>query len=144
MKSIVCGVTGSENSRKAVHVAAEMALKDSAQLTYVYVVDVGFLQGLTVELRPEYAESFLERLGGQILHEAAKTASSMGIQPKALLRKGKIMDEVSKVIKEVGGDLLVVGDEGQTFAQKVLFGKRIQNNVKEMERISGVPVKVIH
>ena len=144
MKSIVCGVTGSENSQKAVRVAAEMALKDSAQLTYVYVVDAGFLQGLTIELRPEYAESFLERLGGQILDEAAKTASSMGIQPKAVLRKGKIMDEVSKVIKEVGGDLLMVGDEGQTFAQKVLFGKRIQNNLKEMERLSGVPVKVIH
>jgi len=143
MKSIVCGITGSENSRKAFRVAAEMALKDSAQLTYVYVVDTGFLKGLTVELRPEYAESFLERLGSQILDEAVEAASSMGVQAKKVLRKGRIMDEVSKVIKEVGGDLLIVGDEGRTFAQKVLFGKRIQNNIKEMERISGVHVKVI-
>ena len=125
MKNIVCGITGSENSRKAVRVAADLALKDSAQLTYVYVVDTGFLKGLTVD-------------------EGVEAASSMGVQAKKVLRKGRIMDEVSKVIQEVGGDLLVVGDEGRTFAQKVLFGKRIQNNIKEMERISGVHVKVIH
>jgi len=144
MKSIVCGVTGSENSQKAIRVAAEMALKDSAQLTYVYVVDAGFLQGLTIELRPEYIESFLERLGRQILDEAVGAALSIGVQAKKVLRNGKIMKEICEVVKEVGGDLLVVGDEGHTFAQKVLFGKRIQDNVKEMERLSGVPVKVIH
>jgi nucleotide-binding universal stress UspA family protein len=142
-KSIVCGVTGSENSEKAIKAASEMAAAEKARLTFVYVVDVGFLSGLTVQLRPKYAEDFLERLGGKILDEAVAIASSKGVAAKKALAKGKLMDEVIKVVKEEGADILVVGDEGRGFAEKVLFGNRLPDNIKELERRSGVTVKVI-
>jgi nucleotide-binding universal stress UspA family protein len=143
LKSIVCGITGSENSQKAMQFALKMALADSARLTFVYVVDVGFLKGITIQLTPQYAEEFLERLGNRILDEAMEIASSKGLTAKKVVRKGKIMEEVCKVIKEEKGDILVVGDEGRSFAQNVLFGKRLSNTVKEMERLTGVPVKVV-
>jgi nucleotide-binding universal stress UspA family protein len=143
LKSIVCGITGSENSQKAMHAALDMALTDSAHLTFVYVVDVGFLQGITIQLTRKYAKEFLERLGNGILDEALELASSKGVTAKKLVRKGKVMEEVCKVIKEEKGDILVVGDEGRSFAEKVLFGKRLSNTVKEMERLAGVPVKVV-
>jgi nucleotide-binding universal stress UspA family protein len=107
-------------------------------------VDVGFLQGLTIQLPPAYAEEFLEHLGEKILDDAKDLASSLGLTAKTVLRKGKVMEEVGKVIKEEAGDILVVGDEGRTFAEKVLFGKRLTDNIKEMERLTGVPVKVVH
>jgi len=53
------------------------------------------------------------------------------------------MEEVTKVAKEESADLLVVGDEGRTFAEKVLFGNRLPDNIKELERRSGVAVKII-
>jgi nucleotide-binding universal stress UspA family protein len=143
LKSIVCGITGSENSQKAVHVASDMALADSARLTFVYVVDVGFLQGITIQLTPRYAEEFLERLGNRILEEAMEIAASKGLTAKKVVRKGKIMEEVSKVVEEEKGDILVVGDEGRSFAEKVLFGKRLSHTVKEMERLTGVSVRVV-
>jgi len=143
IKSLVCGVTGSENSEKAVKAASEMAAAEKAHLTFVYVVDVSFLSGLTVQLRPKYAEDFLERLGGKILDEAVAIASSKGVASKKALRKGKLMDEVIKVVKEEGAAILVVGDEGRGFAEKVLFGNRLPDNIKELERRSGVTVKVI-
>ena len=142
-KVIVCGVTGSVNSQKAVKVAVEMALTEGTPLIFVYVVDVAFLSGLTIQLRPKYAEDFLERLGNKLLDEAAGIASSMGVAVKKVLRKGKVMTELSKVLKEEKGDLLVVSDEGRGFAEKVLFGERLPNNIKELERRAGVPVKVI-
>ena len=143
VKSIVCGVTGSENSEKAMKAASEMAAADKARLTFVYVVDVGFMSGLTVQLRPKYAEDFLERLGGKILDEAVAVASTKGVTAKKALKKGKVMDEVAKVIKEEGADLLVVGDEGRSFAEKILFGNPMPDHIKELERRSGVAVKVI-
>jgi nucleotide-binding universal stress UspA family protein len=143
-KSVVCGVTGSENSEKAVKAASQMAAAEGSRLTFVYVVDVGFLGGLTVQLRPQYAEDFLDRLGAQILDEAAAVAASMGVAAKKVLRKGKIMDEVIAVLKEESADLLVVGDEGHSFAERFLFGHRPPDSVKEMERRTGVTVKVIH
>jgi nucleotide-binding universal stress UspA family protein len=143
VKNIVCGVTGSENSEKAVKAASEMAAADNARLTFVYVVDVGFMSGLTVQLRPKYAEDFLERLGGKILDEAVAVASSKGVTAKKALRKGKVMEEVAKVIKEEGADMLVVGDEGRGFAEKVLFGNPLPDHIKELELRSGVAVKVI-
>jgi nucleotide-binding universal stress UspA family protein len=106
-------------------------------------VDVGFLQGITIQLTRKYAKEFLERLGNGILDEALELASSKGVTAKKLVRKGKVMEEVCKVIKEEKGDILVVGDEGRSFAEKVLFGKRLSNTVKEMERLAGVPVKVV-
>jgi nucleotide-binding universal stress UspA family protein len=142
-KVIVCGVTGSVNSQKAVKAAVEMALTEGTPLIFVYVVDVAFLSGLTIQLRPKYAEDFLERLGNKLLDEAAGIASSMGVAAKKALRKGKVMTELSKVLKEEKGDLLVVSDEGRGFAEKVLFGERLPNNIKELERRAGVPVKVI-
>jgi nucleotide-binding universal stress UspA family protein len=143
VKSIVCGVTGSENSEKAVKAASEMAAVEKARLTFIFVVDVRFMSGLTVQLRPKYAEDFLERLGEKILDEALIVASSKGVTAKKTLRKGRVLDEVVKVIKEEGADLLVAGDEGHFFAEKVLFGSRVPDNIKEMERRSGVTVKVI-
>jgi nucleotide-binding universal stress UspA family protein len=142
-KSVVCGVTGSENSEKAVKAASEMAAAEHAHLTFVYVVDVGFLSGLTVQLRPKYAEDFLERLGGKILDEAVTVASLKGVTAKKVMRKGKVIEEVIKVIKEESADVLVVGDEGRGFAEKVLFGNRLEDNIKELEARSGVAVKVI-
>jgi nucleotide-binding universal stress UspA family protein len=120
-----------------------MASAQGARLAFVYVVDVGFLSGLTVQLRPKYAEDFLERLGGKILDEAGEIALSLGVTPKKVLRKGKVMDEVIKVIKEEGADILVVGDEGRTFAEKVLFGNPLPDSVKELERRSGVTVSIV-
>ncbi len=142
-KVIVCGVTGSVNSQKAVKAAVEMALTEGTPLIFVYVVDVAFLSGLTIQLRPKYAEDFLERLGNKLLDEAAGIASSMGVSAKKVLRKGKLMTELSKVLKEEKGELLVVSDEGRGFAEKVLFGERLPHNIKELERRAGVPVKVI-
>ena len=142
-KSIVCGVTGSENSEKAVMSAAETAKDDAARLAFVYVVDTRFLQGLTIQLRPKHTEDFLERLGHKILDEAVAVASSKGVSAKKVLRKGKVLDEVSKVIKEEAADLFIVGDEGRTFAEKILFGKKMPDNVRELGRRAGVVVKVI-
>jgi nucleotide-binding universal stress UspA family protein len=142
-KTIVCGVTGSVNSQKAVKAAVEMALREGATLVFVYIVDVAFLSGLTIQLRPKYAEDFLERLGNKLLDEAAGIATASGVASKKVLRKGKVMVELSKVLQEEKGDLLVVSDEGRGFAEKVLFGERLPDNVKELERRTGVPVKVI-
>jgi nucleotide-binding universal stress UspA family protein len=143
IKNIVCGVTGSENSEKAVKAAAEMAKGEGSHLTFVYVVDVAFLSGLTIQLRPKYAEDFLERLGNKILDEAVSTASSMGVGAKKVLRKGKIMEEVGRVIKEEGADIFVMGDEGRSFAEEVLFGSRPPDHIAELERKAGIPVKVV-
>jgi nucleotide-binding universal stress UspA family protein len=143
IKNIVCGVTGSENSEKAVKAAVEMAKGEGSHLTFVYVVDVGFLSGLTVQLRPEYAEHFLERLGNKILDEAVSAALSTGVGAKKVLRKGKVMEEVSKVIKEEGADMFIVGDEGRSFAEKVLFGNPFPDHIKELEKRAGVAVKIV-
>ena len=120
-----------------------MALNEGATLIFAYVVDVAFLSGLTIQLRPKYAEDFLDRLGNKLLEEAAGIASAGGVAAKKVLRKGKVMVELGKVLKEEKGDLLVVSDEGRGFAEKVLFGERLPDNIKELERRAGVPVKVI-
>ncbi len=143
LNSIVCGVTGSEASEKATLAAARMAKEAGAALTLVYVVDASFLYGLTIQLRPEFAEQSLAHLGGHILDRGEEIAQGVGLSVKKVLRRGKILQVLQDVIREEAADVLVVGDEGRTFAEKVLFGGQVVDNVKEIEARTGVPVKVI-
>lgn len=84
-KTIVCGVTGSEPSQKAALEAARLAKENQADLIYVYVVDVTFLKGITVELTPDFAQKTLEHLGGHFLERAETISLAEGVIPKKIL-----------------------------------------------------------
>jgi nucleotide-binding universal stress UspA family protein len=142
-RSIVCGVTGSKRSHLAAREAARLARENQASLVYVYVVDVNFLKGMTVQLTTKYAEDTLAHIGETILNEAEGIAREEGVTPQKVLVRGRVIDEIRRVVVERQADLLVVGDEGRTFAEKVLFGGTVADNVAELEKQTGVPVKVV-
>ncbi len=142
-RSIVCGVTGSERSHLAAKEAARLARENQASLVYVYVVDVNFLKGMTIQLTSSYAEDTLAHIGETILAEAEDIARQEGVTPQKVLVRGRVIEEIRRVIIDRQADLLVVGDEGRTFAERVLFGGEVADSVAELEKQTGVPVKVV-
>lgn len=142
-KSIVCGVTGSDASHLAARQAARLAKEDGAALTFVYAVDAGFLHGLTIQLRAEYAESALLPVGRHILQDAVAIAAQEGVTARSELRKGKVLDVIKQVVAETGSDLLVLGDEGRTFTEKVLFGGEVLDHVNELQEQTGARVLIV-
>ena len=141
--SIVCGVTGSAHAQKAALEAAVLAKRDNAKLTYVYVVDVGFLRGSVGGMSTGIAGEGLERLGEHILRFADELAQSQGVTPKRIVRRGAVLEVLKQVILEEKADLLVLGHEERTFFEKALFKGSVEDHAEELKQQTGTEVTVI-
>lgn len=117
----MCGVTGFEVSERAVREAAFLAKQRGARLIITYSVDTSFLQGITIELRPEFAEHHLEQMGKHILERMADLAREEGVEPICVMKKGSMLEVLKEVAVENKGSLLVLGKEEPSFFHKVLF-----------------------
>jgi len=141
--SIVCGVTGSAHAQKAALEAAVLAKRDNAKLTYVYVVDVGFLRGSVGGMSTGIAGEGLERLGEHILGFAEQLAQSQGVSPKKIVRRGAVLEVLKQVVLEEKADLLVLGHEERTFFEKALFKGSVEDHAEELKQQTGTEVAVI-
>lgn len=141
--SIVCGVTGSAHAQKAALEAAALAKRDNAKLTYVYVVDVGFLRGSVGGMSSGIAGEGLERLGQHILGFAEQLAQSQGVTPKKIVRRGAVLEVLKQVVLEEKADLLVLGHEERTFFEKALFKGSVEDHAEELKQQTGTEVTVI-
>ncbi|MEJ5375237.1 MAG: universal stress protein [bacterium] len=143
-KKIVCAVTGSEASERAALEAAFLARESQAPLVFLYAVDASFVHGMTVEVRPEFAEKSLEHMGRQILERMEEIARKEGVQAKGLLKRGRLMDVIKKVVLEEGADLLVLGKEKPSFFEKVLFKQEeVEDHVDELRKRTSVEVMLV-
>jgi nucleotide-binding universal stress UspA family protein len=141
--SIVCGVTGSAHAQKAALEAAVLAKRDNARLTYVYVVDIGFLRGSIGGMSSGLAGEGLERLGQHILGFAEQLAQSQGVTPKKIVRRGAVLEVLKQVVLEEKADLLVLGHEERTFFEKALFKGSVEDHAEELKQQTGTEVAVI-
>lgn len=143
VSTIVCGVTGSEVSERAVREAAFVAKQRGAKLVITYAVDASFLQGITVELRPEFAETSIEYLGKKILERMANIAREEGVEPVCTMKKGRMLEVLKEVAMENGAYLLVLGKEEPSFFDKVLFRDEVEDHVRELRERTGLEVMLV-
>jgi nucleotide-binding universal stress UspA family protein len=136
--SIVCGVTGSAHAQKAA-----LAKQHNAKLTYVYAVDIGFLQGSVGGMSTSLAGDGLERLGEHILSYAAELAQSQGVAPKKIVRRGNALEVLKQIVQEEKAELLVLGHEERTFFEKAFFKGNVEDHVEELKPQTGAEVTVI-
>lgn len=143
-KCIVCGVTGSAHAQKAALEAARIAKEEGARLVYVYAVDSSFAShGRAVELSHTFVDESLEKLGAHILDVAGQIAATQGVTPKKVLRRGKVLEVLKSAVKEEQADLLIIGHEGRTFFEKVLFKGDVEDDPGELAKLTGVPVNLV-
>jgi nucleotide-binding universal stress UspA family protein len=141
--SIVCGVTGSAHAQKAALEAAALAKQHNARLTYVYVVDIGFLKGSVGGMSSGIAQDGLTRLGDHLLDYAEQLAQSQGVTPKKVVRQGKVLDVLKSVMQEEKADLLVLGHEKRTFFEKAMFRGEVEDHVEDLKKQTGAEVTVV-
>ncbi len=143
-RKIVCGVTASAHSQKAAMEAARLARKDGAELVYVYVVDVTFLEGgRTVSLTEDVVAGSLEKLGEHILELAGQIAATQGVKSRQIVARGTVLDVLKQIVVEEKADLLVLGHEKRTLFEKALFKGNAEDHVKELRAQTGTEVKII-
>ena len=131
-KNILCPVDFSDSSRHAATVATELARSSSAALTIVHIwqppmplygIPDAALSGDLIQSLIDDAERSLDEW------KATAVAAGVGsVQSKMIT--GVPWDEIVKLAKESGADLVVMGTHGRTGLTHVLIGSVAEKVVR--------------
>jgi len=119
-KSIVWANDGSEAAQRALPLVKEMAQPDGATITIVHVVErvegSGGV-GPTRRVDEPQLQADLERLARELEQDGFSVSlyinADVGARPA---------NEIIKKVREVGGDLIVIGSHGHTIIGGLLLG----------------------
>jgi nucleotide-binding universal stress UspA family protein len=117
-KTIELALDGSDASRQAIPVAAEMAKRDGAKLVVVHVEqDVAGKGGAPVPITEDEIQADIRR--------QAEELSGQGIETTVVMRNtmlGGPAHVIAEVADEVGADLIVTGTRGHSPVAGLLLG----------------------
>ncbi len=119
MKRILVAVDGSAFGLAAVKAAAKLAAeRDIPSVTLINVIPtVVSTVGLTlIGAPPEDIEAW------EVFDQPKSLLTGAGIEPKVILREGDPADEIIRVAKDEGFDLIVVGHRGLSPVKAFLVG----------------------
>jgi nucleotide-binding universal stress UspA family protein len=123
MRRIVVGFDGSEDARKALERAAELA-GDETSIAVVSAADVTKpLAGGTSPIDPADEE---ER--ATALDEARSFMEERGIEAVFVRGSGNAADVILEEAEESGADLIIIGTRGHNVAKRLLLGS-VSTNV---------------
>lgn len=139
-KKILCPIDYSDCSARALRYAAGMALKDSAVLYLIHVVDKrvfdygGPIYEVPVALDSETIAKLEEKLRESVPKEVRGD-----IQVETLVTMGIPVEEILKVANEEEVDIVVMGTHGRTGIAHSIMGSVAEN----MVRRAPCPVLVV-
>jgi nucleotide-binding universal stress UspA family protein len=140
IKHIVVSTIGSDSCRRAEKKGIELAKKENAKLTFLYIVDTSFLSGIPRRVHGvESTERELKRIGRLILERAKEKAEEKGVEAETAIRTGNVLEGLQKFLKESGADLLLIGREKRGLLDRRLM----KTSPTELEEITGIPVKEV-
>jgi nucleotide-binding universal stress UspA family protein len=139
-KKILVPVDGSEDSKKALKCALDVASKYGSRLTALYVVakrvyahihELGVLAMLSNELEIE---------GKEVLKEAEELAKLLGLSIETKLVHGFPAEEILRIAEKENYDLIVIGSKGLSGVKAFLLGS-VSDKVTHHAKCSVLIVK---
>lgn len=127
VKKILCTTDFSKASYTGVQAANEMALKDSAEVVLVHVAAPVPVLGAPHHAAPvafdvpAYQREFVDKTEETIQH-VAKTQFDENLTVNTRVEVGYAADEIARIAKEEGVDLIVISTHGHTGFQRFLLG----------------------
>ncbi len=136
-KKILVGYDGSENAKRALMVALDLAKKYGSELTAASVAHVPDYAGTRDEVNGviEDARRFFEKG----FEEAKDLASKEGVNLNTVVLVGHPGDALTRLAEKEGYDLLVVGARGLSGIKRYIMGSVSTHVV----RLAHCPVLVV-
>jgi len=115
VKNIAVSVTGAPHSLVAAKYAIYLSKLLNSKLTGLYVIDEKSLQELLktnifVQVEAMEFERELEEQGKKFFERVKIMASSKGVEFEGIMLKGVVHTQVVNKAKEIGADILVMGE----------------------------------
>jgi nucleotide-binding universal stress UspA family protein len=143
LKNILLATDGSETSMRAAKMALDIGKKTGATVTAIYVVDVHRLAQLPgYAAMPGIKDNLMELMfkeGGEALEEIEDMARDAGVAYERVVAEGDPGEELLKLCRNPGFDLIVLGTIGKSGLKRFLLGSVAEKVVRH----SHVPVLVV-
>lgn len=142
-KHVICAVRAGPESRNTVTRAVDMALEMGARLTFVLVMDVGFLEHATVgPVRVVYRE--LVEMGQFALAILCDRARRRGVEHvEGVVMEGDIRRQLRQLATETQADLVVMGLPTRSYTRNVFRFDEIDGFVAELEQEGQLQVVLV-
>src|SRR5512136_79407 len=121
-QSILAAIDGSQKSGSALDIAIGEAKLHGAALHVVYVIETGLFTSIPMDNTWEVIYGLLENQGKEAEVAAVKRAQAQGLGVTTHLKEGHAGDEIVKLAKELGADLIVLGSHGKGNLDRILLG----------------------
>ena len=121
-KSILAAIDGSKKSAAALDVAIGEAKIHGAALHVVYVIETGLFSSIPMDNTWEVIYGLLENQGKEAQLAAVKQAEAQGLGITTHLKEGHAGEEILRLARETGADLIVVGSHGKSNLDRILLG----------------------
>ena len=108
MGTILCATRGGEASYGTQDAVIRLAKQQGDALVFLYVVDVSFLDQTFAPMVID-VESRLEKLGRFQLRMAQERAAEQNVAAQAIVRQGRLREELVSTAQEIGATLIVFG-----------------------------------
>ena len=121
-QSILAAIDGSKKSEAALDVAIGEAKAHGAALHVVYVIETGLFSSIPLDNTWEVIYGLLEKQGKDAQLAAAKKAEDQEVRITTHLKEGHAGNEILKLARETGSDLIVLGSHGKSNLDRILLG----------------------
>jgi nucleotide-binding universal stress UspA family protein len=148
LDKIMIATDGSEASEHAADLGIGLAKSSAGKVIAVYVVDIQRLVQLHgYATLPGLKESLLDAMikeGEEAVMYIEETSKESGIACDKAILKGNPSDELLRYSKEIGADILVMGNIGRTGISRFLLGSVADKVVRHSEiPVMMVPFKTV-
>ncbi|SDQ24421.1 universal stress protein [Flagellimonas zhangzhouensis] len=139
MKSIIVPVDFSNQSEKALKVAASLAKKNGAKLLVLHMLELSpAIMGESGYISQEQVVHLI-KLGEKRFEDFLNKPYLKDIELVPVIKHYKVFSEVNEVAEKHKVDLIVMGSNGADGLQEIFIG----SNTERVVRTSDVPVLVI-
>jgi nucleotide-binding universal stress UspA family protein len=143
IKKIMIATDGSDTSKKAAMIGIDIAHRANGSVTAVYVMEILRLAHLpgyaTMPGLKEKVIGLMQEEGQQATQFVEDQAQMMKVPCHKIVVQGSPGEELLKISKSQGMDLLIMGSLGRTGVEKILLGSVAEKVVLQ----SPIPVLLV-
>ncbi len=139
MTVILCPTRGGQSSAPNQQWAIDLAKETDAQLIFLYISNVNFLDRLAAPVLVDISQE-LEEMGEFILAMAQQLARKSGVQADAIVREGRFLQNILDTVDENAVDIVVIG---QAAEGEGVLSEELRTRLAESLREKGVELYVL-
>ena len=140
--TILVGIDGSPDSRRAVEYGITMAKSNKASLVLAFVIEwsqYSFNTPEENEQRHKRREEEIQTVQERILDPMLESLAPEGLQIKGVIRHGQVAAALIQIAREQEANQIVVGRIGQKSISTVIFG----SVVTKLIHLTHIPVTIV-